>query len=139
MTDAPRLDLDAAIASRRELAMKNGKRVPFDFGGQEFTLTTVYNLPAMLLLLDPNDSGSGTIPFLISCVVPEDQDRFKAVLVSMQGVDGEVLGEILNKVVEAVAGRPTEPSSDSLPTSPSPKSGSKSRATSSEVELGSLT
>ena len=132
------INLDAAIASRRELAMQGGEKVSLEFAGQEFQLTTVYNIAAMLMLLDPSNAGSATVPFLLSCIVPEDRDRFLAALVTLEGLDGEVLGIILNTIVEAVAGRPTEPSSDSLPTSPSPKSSLKSRATSSEVVVGSL-
>lgn len=132
MSDINVIDLDAVLAANREQVLKGAEEIPFEFAGEKFRLTTAYNAAAMLSILAPGAQGGEILTFIYSCVHVDDRPRFQAVLFAQEGFDGTALGLLANEVARLVTGRPTESSSDSSRTSRSRKSGTNSKATSSE-------
>lgn len=110
-------DFEAAVKAQDET------REPDTFGlnGQVFTVADEINIIALGRFARAAREGASTddmeglaalIDTVSSLVVPEDENRFLDVC-SRSRVDGEFLLNIVQKVLEAQAGHPTEQPSDS--------------------------
>lgn len=117
------VNLDDLFSRRIDEARDRANVIPFVFGGVEWHAT---NAASNAALLNANRDPMG---YCVRLVVPEERDAFERTLVDMDGMEGDVLIDFINKIGELVAGVPTQQPSPSSATSSSRTSGTRSKAT----------
>lgn len=123
------LDLDARFAKRLQRNVDDALIVPLTLGGREWHLTDSGSVVASLDAIRGDDDA--IMDWVTNFVVDEEADEFRSMLRKLRGLDGEILGEMTEAILEALSDRPTEPSQPSSGTSPRKRSAPRSTANSS--------
>lgn len=117
------VNFDDLFSRRIDENREKANVVPFVFNGVEWHAT---NSASNAALLNANKDPMG---YCVRLVVPDERDAFEKALVDMDGMEGDILIDFINKLGELVAGVPTLPPSPSSATSGSRTSGTRSKAT----------
>jgi hypothetical protein len=105
-------DIDAMIREDHEKALAEITSVPVKLFGEEFRVQTDLNVYQTALVTE-DESGGTLLNIIHSIIHPDDLDRFKKTLAMQKGLSAQVLGGIVNGLLEAAADRPTKSSSGS--------------------------
>lgn len=118
------LDLDAELGLELDGPQHTRK---IKMLGREWTIVCDVNSYALSEMLSGTDPGA-VARFISGLLLEEEAAAFNAALGRVRNLDGEKLGELLNKLIEVAAERPTEPPSPSPRTATKPTSVRKSPA-----------
>lgn len=113
MPVAKTIDIDALIASKVEESRSKRKYVKVSLFGREWRISDQTN--NFLLLRAGEGDVNAFTQFLLNCPHADDQREFRDALLAFDAMEPEILLDIINAIMEAVAGNPTKSSSASSP------------------------
>ncbi len=100
------IDLDAQYAERFAKKAKGIVYVPVTLFGRDWRVSTETNVFAALA------GGDGDAKAILrmtrNVVHPEERDEFASTLMSQEGMDAEIMLDLLNSLTEVAAERPTK-------------------------------
>lgn len=128
MPKSDSLDLDALFGDRIAKNVRDAYVTKMTLFGREWHITDASSAVGALEALAGNDDA--VLDYMLSFFVPDEQEEFRVLARRCQGLDANIVSDMLNKIIEKVSDRPTEPSPRSSGTSQPQKSQRRSTANS---------
>jgi hypothetical protein len=124
MPAAQPINLDDKFSRRIDKNVHDAKVIPFVFGGQEWHLTNTVSAAVAL------SANQDPMAYLCALVVPEERDAFGECMRGIEGLDIDILIDVINDLGEILTGTvPTPPPARSSATPRKRTSGTRSKAT----------
>lgn len=105
--------LDELIAKKSAANIAKQRTGEITMNGREWHLRGDGSMVALIDALggEGMESGAAYIEWICSMVVPEERAEFRNFIRRIEGLDADILADIVNAMTEELAERPTEPQS----------------------------